>query len=440
MTDLDELKKEYIGKTFNWLTILDVLRTSKVVFRCRCECGKVLDIYYRNVLSGHSKSCGCYIHSKEYSSNLSKQYKDNPKLIENISRKRKEWCESNPEEVARAAAKHSEWCKNNPDKVREQADNFSQWCKDNPDKVEAKSKKYKQWLKDHPNEASYIIEKVSKWATNNPDKAPQRVAKFKDWCKSHKELLLELGSKHSEWLQDNLEDIIHKASSTKRSHRSESDLTDLLEIIHPKYISDLLNGDIKASDIIETKCPICGNYAPHSFHNVFRFRASRFKSNPPMCSSCVSKLSSSLSENEIVNYISEFYSGECIRNGRNIIQPFELDLYYPEKKIAVEFNGDYWHDEDHKPKDYHYIKYIKCKENKILLVSIFETDWATNKDNIKNYIYDLFNGKENSLSFKDGMLNNNYPSPVTYLNGEYISDYYIHRDRKVFTCGYTKLH
>ena len=71
-------------------------------------------------------------------------------------------------------------------------------------------------------------------------------------------------------------------------------------------------------------------------------------------------------------------------------------------------------------------------------MSIFEAGWATNKDNIKLYLHDLFSGKENSLSFKDGMLNNNYPSPVTYLSGEHISDHYIHRSRKVFTCGYTK--
>lgn len=432
---------EYIGNTFNWLTVLDVVKTAKVMFRCKCQCGKILDIYYRYVLSGHTKSCGCYIHSKEHSDNLSKLYSDNPERVANISIKRKQWCESHPEDVALAAAKHSKWCKNNPDKVKEQSARYSEWCKNNPDKVKEKSEKYKQWLKNNPDKAIYIIEKVSRWTEHNPDKVPQRVDKYKDWCKSHRSLITDLGKQHSKWLQDNIEDIIRKASNTKRLNRCQSDITALIEIIHPKYINDLINGNIKSCDTIETKCPACGNYASHSFHNVFRFRSSKFKNNPPMCNDCVGKLSSSSSEQEIANYISTFYSGELIKNSRAIIQPFELDLYYPEKKIAIEFNGDYWHDENHKQKDYHFNKYILCKENGILLVSIFETYWLINNDAIKSYLYDLFSNKENLLSFKHELLNNNYPSPHSInVQGDYIEDYYIHRDKKVFTCGYTKLH
>lgn len=438
--DIGTLSK-YIGNTFNWLTVLDVVKTSKVMFKCKCQCGKILDIYYRYVLSGHTKSCGCYIHSKEHRDNLNKLYSDNPERVANISIKRKQWCESHPEDVALAAAKHSAWCKNNPDKVKEQSARYSEWCKNNPDKIKEKSEKYKQWLKNNPDKATYIIEKVSKWAEHNPDKVQQRVDKYKDWCKSHRSLITDLGKQHSKWLQDNIEDIIRKASNTKRLNRCQSDITALIEIIHPKYINDLINGNIKSCDTIETKCPACGNYAPHSFHNVFKFRSSKFKNNPPMCNSCVSKLSSSSSEQEIANYISTFYHGELIKNSRAIIQPFELDLYYPEKKIAIEFNGDYWHDENHKQKDYHFNKYILCKESGILLVSIFETYWLINNDAIKSYLYDLFSNKENLLSFKHELLNNNYPSPHSInVQGDYIEDYYIHRDKKVFTCGYTKLH
>lgn len=437
--DIDALKK-YIGNTFNWLTIIDVIRTSKVLFKCQCKCGKPLDVYYKYVLSGHTKSCGCYIHSKEHRDNLSRLYSDNPERIENISIKRKQWCESHPEEVMLAAAKHSKWCKDNPDKVKEQSVRYSEWCKNNQDKIREKSEKYKQWLKNNPDKATSIIEKVSKWVINNPDKVAQRTDKYKQWCKSHREQLTELGRQHSEWLQDNITDIIHKASNTKRLHRSQSDLTSLIEIIHPKYINDLLCGNIKAGDIIETKCPVCGNYAPHSLHNVFRFRSSKFKSNPPMCNNCVCNLSASSLEDDIADYIATFYTYKPIRNSRNIISPFELDLYYPEKKIAIEFNGDYWHDENHKHKDYHFNKFKLCKENGILLVSIFETYWLANNNDIKSYLYDLFNNKENKLSFKDTLLNNNYPSPYTmHIDGEYIADYYIHRDKKVFTCGYIKL-
>ena len=429
--DLEDLKKEYVGKTFNWLTVLDVLKANKILFRCQCKCGKILDAYYRYILSDHTKSCGCYIHSKEHRDKLSKLYSDNPERIKNISIKRKQWCESHPEEVALAAAKHSEWYKDNPDKVKERTNKYKKWCKENPDKVKAKSEKYKQWMKDNPDKAARVIEKVSKWAVSNPDKMPHRVDKYKEWRKNNQAKIADLGKKHSKWLHANIEKITHKASTTKQINRSRSDFTDLLEIIHSKYIDDLLNGNIKSGDIIKTKCPVCGNYASHSFHNVFRFRSSKLKNKPPMCSDCISKMSSSSLEKEIADYISTFYSGELIRNSRSVIHPFELDLYYPEKKIAIEFNGDYFHDENHKPHNYHYDKYILCKENGIILVSIFETYWQTIKDAIKSYLHDLFNNKENSLSFKSGLLNNNYPSPNTMgLSGEHIDDYYTHRDKK----------
>ena len=67
------------------------------------------------------------------------------------------------------------------------------------------------------------------------------------------------------------------------------------------------------------------------------------------------------------------------------------------KKIAIEFNGDYWHDENHKPRDYHYNKFNLCREKNILLVSIFESEWNNRKDDIKQYLLDLFSCRENSL-------------------------------------------
>lgn len=87
-----------------------------------------------------------------------------------------------------------------------------------------------------------------------------------------------------------------------------------------------------------------------------------------------------------------------VRNSRSIIWPYELDIYYPEKRIAIEFNGDYWHSEKFKDKDYHYNKFSICRENNILLVSIFETDWNNRKEEIISYLRDLFDNKENSLS------------------------------------------
>ena len=131
-----------------------------------------------------------------------------------------------------------------------------------------------------------------------------------------------------------------------------------------------------------------------------------------------------------------------IRNSRSIIKPYELDLYYPEKRIAIEFNGDYWHSEKFKDKDYHYNKFSLCRDNNILLVSIFESDWNIRKEEIISYLRDLFDNKENSLSFNDDhtLMNNNYPAANSMtIESSHIENSYYYRDSLVYTCGYSKI-
>lgn len=48
---------DIVGKKFNYLTILKDLGKGKIL--CRCDCGNEKDFNKYNVLSGHTKSCGC---------------------------------------------------------------------------------------------------------------------------------------------------------------------------------------------------------------------------------------------------------------------------------------------------------------------------------------------------------------------------------------------
>jgi len=71
---------------------------------------------------------------------------------------------------------------------------------------------------------------------------------------------------------------------------------------------------------------------------------------------------------------------------RYIINPFELDIYLPERKIAIEFCGLYWHSEVYKDKNYHANKLKLCNEKGIRLLTIFEDEWEKNKNIIKSKI------------------------------------------------------
>ncbi|HQV54297.1 MAG TPA: hypothetical protein PLX17_02230 [Chitinophagaceae bacterium] len=54
----------FVGQRFSKLIILELLPFQKgeeVKFKCLCDCGKVKDIFARNIKRGLTKSCGCGI-------------------------------------------------------------------------------------------------------------------------------------------------------------------------------------------------------------------------------------------------------------------------------------------------------------------------------------------------------------------------------------------
>lgn len=51
---------ELIGNVYNRLTVIDIVRKKGFYLVCRCECGNVKEVQKSNVLSGKTKSCGCY--------------------------------------------------------------------------------------------------------------------------------------------------------------------------------------------------------------------------------------------------------------------------------------------------------------------------------------------------------------------------------------------
>ena len=51
---------------------------------------------------------------------------------------------------------------------------------------------------------------------------------------------------------------------------------------------------------------------------------------------------------------------------------YELDIYIPKLKLALEFNGTYWHSTLYKSPTYHQNKTIECARHGIRVIHIFE--------------------------------------------------------------------
>lgn len=108
-------------------------------------------------------------------------------------------------------------------------------------------------------------------------------------------------------------------------------------------------------------------------------------------------------EKEILTFIKSVYSGDIEENVRildNFKDPskkkMELDIYVPELKLAVEYNGAYWHSVDSKGKWYHILKRKACEKQGIRMLSIWDCDWqdARKRPIIERYL-------KNALGVKD---------------------------------------
>jgi hypothetical protein len=255
----------------------------------------------------------------------------------------------------------------------------------------------------------------------------ERSRKYSKWCK-----------KHVSEVKTRLSVSRYKRIEKLKNTRLQTDFSILFDYLDDDQINKLLLGELMSTDKIRSKCPICGEYELHRLGNAINYSEREIKTIP-MCFKCFKSFITSKCEQEIADYISEFYSGNHINNSRDIISPFELDLYYPEKKIAIEFNGDYWHSSLFKNKDYHYNKFKQCRDLRITLVSIFESEWNSREQEIKEYLKDLFSGKENKLSFKDNYMNNNFPSPISNISDNHIEENYTSGDYTIYTCGCSEI-
>ena len=93
----------------------------------------------------------------------------------------------------------------------------------------------------------------------------------------------------------------------------------------------------------------------------------------------------SFKEKEVQNFIESLgFSVECSR--RNLIHPYEIDLYIPEKNLAIEFNGIFWHSTVFKDRNYHQKKSLMCKDKGIKLIHVWEDDWDNKKEIVQNKI------------------------------------------------------
>lgn len=122
----------------------------------------------------------------------------------------------------------------------------------------------------------------------------------------------------------------------------------------------------------------------------FHYKFNKGKDLSRACPHC-HPFTQSRAEEEISSFIRHILPGVTVLNNhRGLISPQEVDIYIPSHKLAIEFNGLYWHSEQQgKDKYYHLDKTVACQEQDVQLIHIFEDEWRDKQQIVKNRIKHL---------------------------------------------------
>jgi hypothetical protein len=136
------------------------------------------------------------------------------------------------------------------------------------------------------------------------------------------------------------------------------------------------------------KCLKCGTEFFQKFN--YNFKCNQHIQNNVRCLTCFPYKTNKISNEETIlfNFIKSI-SLDATQSNRLIIHPLELDIYIPSKKLAIEFDGLYWHNDENKSNNYHLDKTKICLEKGIQLIHIFEDEWIYKQNIVKSRLKNL---------------------------------------------------
>lgn len=134
-----------------------------------------------------------------------------------------------------------------------------------------------------------------------------------------------------------------------------------------------------SDQLLTFRCKRCGNIF-EAIHSCGYHRR---------CEKCFPSNQISYQEKDIVEFIRTQYDGIIIENDTSILKPKELDIYLPMKKLAIEYDGLYWHSDSIKDSTYHLNKTNACENQGIQLIHIFENEWMQKQQIVKSNIKSL---------------------------------------------------
>lgn len=104
----------------------------------------------------------------------------------------------------------------------------------------------------------------------------------------------------------------------------------------------------------------------------------------PVCFSCNPK--KSMGQQQLADFVRSL-GHDVVEEDRSLISPREIDVLVPEAKLAIEYNGLYWHSERFlKDHSYHQKKVEKCLAKGYRLIGVYEDEWKVKRSVVESSI------------------------------------------------------
>ena len=155
--------------------------------------------------------------------------------------------------------------------------------------------------------------------------------------------------------------------------------------VHNNYYTYQNLTYISSHNYVTVTCPLHGDFDVKAYIHI---------AGTGFCPKCTNYVSSY--EKEIQCFLEE-NNIQIESSYRKFKDIKEIDLINHDQKIAIEFNGLYWHSEEFKPKQYHIEKTIKLNNFGYRLIHIFEDEWIEKKDICKSILLNIFNKTKNKI-------------------------------------------
>jgi glutaredoxin len=199
-----------------------------------------------------------------------------------------------------------------------------------------------------------------------------------------------------------------------QNHHIKNNFIEIASEIH-NYKYDYSLSNYESSDKkIKIICPEHGIFEQLLINHIYN------ESGCPKCTNIISK-----GQKEIYNFIN--YYNTAILEDRDNYFPYFIDITIPDKKIAIEYNGVYWHSLNQGIRELSHLneKRLNLEKLGLRVINIYEDEWINSRlqmeQIIKNALGIISNkiGARKCSIWKCGYTDNSFPTHIVPFFNKY---------------------